>query len=102
MAALSLALPDSFAGKAIHDMCPVKFGAVGDAHNHCAHFVSHVLKLNNTVGTGLTCAGMTHAGSKNPSAGGLIRVNDIYNMCEDLAEPCHIGCLAYYTVPDNI
>ena len=102
MASLSTALLDSFVGKSIEDMCPLNFGKKGDAHNHCAHFVGHVLKLNHSVAPGLTCAGMVFGGNKHPAAGALIRVNDIFNYCEDLDEPASLGCLAYYTLKSNI
>lgn len=102
MANLTAELLDSFVDLSIEDICPLGFGTVGDKHNHCAHFVSHVLKLNNTVTTGLTCAGMVYKGKKHPAAGGLIRVNNIFNYCADLDEPDDTGCLVYYTVPANI
>ena len=31
---LSVALLDNYVGKSIEDICPLKFGKVGDAHNH--------------------------------------------------------------------
>lgn len=102
MAALTLDFLDQFVGLSIEKICPLKFGTVGDSHNHCAHFVGHVLKLNNTNSNGFTCAGMMIAGKNHPEAGAVIRVNDIYNACVDLEEPDPLGCLAYYTVASNI
>jgi hypothetical protein len=102
MASLTASLLDSFVGKSIEDICPLSFGKKKDTHNHCAHFVGHVLKLNSLVVSGMTCAGMVFAGKKNPAAGALIRVNDIFNVSADLAEPDSKGCLAYYTLASNI
>ncbi len=102
MASLSTALLDTFVGLSIEQICPLKFGTVGDDHNHCAHFVGHVLKLNSSVANGLTCAGMVYAGKKNPTAGALVRVNDIFNFCADIDEANPLGCLVYYTLPGNI
>ncbi len=102
MAALTLDFLDKFVGLSIEKICPLKFGKTGDGHNHCAHFVGHVLKLNNANTNGFTCAGMVFAGKKHPDAGAVIRVNDIYNICIDLEAEDPLGCLAYYTVPANI
>src|SRR5262245_4414361 len=94
---LSVAALDAFVGLGIEKICPLKFGKKGDEHNHCAHFVSHVLKLNADCGFGLTCAGMTSAGKKHGQAGACIRVHNIYNNCYDLNDPAAGGCLAYFT-----
>lgn len=102
VASLSTALLDTFLGLSIEQICPLKFGTVGDEHNHCAHFVGHVLKLNSSVANGLTCAGMVYAGKEKPVAGALIRVNDIFNFCAVIDEPNPLGCLVYYTLGDNI
>jgi hypothetical protein len=102
MAVLSFSLLDEYVGKAITEICPLGFGTVGDAHNHCAHFVGHVLKLNSTAMSGLTCAGMASAGRRNPDAGAIIRVNDIFNGCTAITTPDENGCLIYWTVPGNI
>jgi hypothetical protein len=53
---------DAFVGKWIGDICPL--GYDDDAFNHCAHFVSHVLKLNDATGIGLTCATMSSDSKK--------------------------------------
>lgn len=102
MSSLTTALLDEYVGLSIEKICPLKFGTNGDDHNHCAHFVGHVLKLNSSVASGLTCAGMVWAGKKNPTAGALIRVDDIFNGCVNIDEPNPLGCLAYYTLPGNI
>jgi hypothetical protein len=102
MSFLSTACLDEFVGKGIEEICPLKFGKKGDSHNHCAHFVAHVLKLHRAVVPGTTCANMVYGGMKNATAGAIIRVNDIYNVCADLAAPEPLGCLAYYTVPANL
>jgi len=102
MAQLTLSLLDSFEGKNIEEICPLGFGKKGDAHNHCAHFTSHVLRLNNSAISGTTCADMVYNGKKNFAAGGIIRVNDIFNTCVDIDEPLAGGCLAYYTLQSNM
>ena len=99
---LSVALLDNYVGKSIEDICPLKFGKVGDAHNHCAHFVSHVLKLNDSLHLGTTCAGMIWKGKEHADAAGCIRVNNIFNACDDLEEPDDDGCLVYYTTKSNM
>ena len=102
MTTLNTDLMDTFVGKSILDICPLGFGKIGDTEHHCAHFVGHVLKLNSLIVKGATCARMTWNGSKHPTAGALIRVDEIYNMCSRLEEPLVSGCLAYYTVKTNI
>lgn len=102
MATLTADFLDKFVGKTIVDICPLKFGTIGDKHNHCAHFVGHVMKLNNASTNGFTCAGMVYSGKSHPDAGAVIRVNDLYNICIDIDEPDPLGCLAYYTLPNNI
>lgn len=99
---LSTTLLDSFVGLSIEDICPLGFGTVGDAHNHCAHFVGHVLKLNASLHLGLTCAGMVSAGRHHGDAGALIRVNNIFNAADDIDSPDPDGCLAYYTTKTNM
>jgi hypothetical protein len=102
VATLSFDLLDAFVGKPITDICPLGFGSAGDAHNHCAHFVGHVLKLNGQAVSGLTCAGMTSSGRAHRDAGATLRVNEIYNVCRKLDAPQPLGCLIYWTVPANI
>ncbi len=92
---------DDFVGKTIEDICPLHFGKIGDEHNHCAHFVSHVLKLNPTLQLGATCGDMLWHKKDSPAAA-CMRVNDVYNACNDLAKADETGCLAYYTLPGNI
>jgi hypothetical protein len=91
-----------FIGKTVEDICPLGFGKIGDSHNHCAHFVSHVLKLNASLHIGLTCAVMVANGNKHSAAGACIRVNEVFNVCDDLGEPDENGCLVYYTLPGNM
>lgn len=93
---------DGFVGKNIRQICPLGFGTIGDSHNHCAHFVGHVLHLNSTLNLGLTCAGMVHIGKMDRKDGAVIRVNDIFNNAEDLQQACPTGCLVYFTVPGNM
>ena len=43
MAIVTASLLDEYFGRAIGDICPNGYDATGNEHNHCAHFVSHVL-----------------------------------------------------------
>src|SRR6516164_6461292 len=96
---------DTFKDKSIKDICPCGYNQththVRPAHghhghhdhhshvghdqkiNHCAHFVSHVLKLNDALHIGVTCAQMTSKGKtlKSPGAGACLRVNEVFNFC---------------------
>jgi len=64
---------DGYVGQHIRTICQVGFH--GDNHNHCAHFVSHVLGFQ----FGVTCRGMT-PGQGTP---GSIRVHEIFSRCFD-------------------
>jgi hypothetical protein len=90
---------DAYVGKPISQICPLMFH---DAkQNHCAHFVGHVLRLTDGLGVGLTCAGMTSKGTKYPGAGACLRVNELFNVCQNLAVPADRGCLIYVTTLTN-
>ena len=93
---------DKYIGKAITELCPLKFGTIGDEHNHCAHFVGHALTLNHDANVGTTCAAMVWAGRKRKDEGACIRVNEVFNRCDDLDGPDEKGCLAYITIPSNV
>ena len=94
---------DAFVGKWIGDICPV--GYDDDAFNHCAHFVSHVLKLNDDTGLGPTCATTSLERKqkyKGKGVGACLRVNEIFNACDDLVLPDAKGCLVFITKLTNI
>ena len=67
---------DGFVGKKIEDICNI-FGETGDEHNHCAHFVSHVLGFR----IGQLCSSMKFETRKNFESGRTMRVNDLFNNC---------------------
>ncbi|WP_019668332.1 hypothetical protein [Eudoraea adriatica] len=69
----------SYNGKHISDICLNKFD--GDTHNHCAHFVSHVLQ----IGHGKTCHRMVHK-SHQVMAGGSILVSDLFDITPNIRE----------------
>lgn len=92
---------DSYLNRPITRICTLGFGSVGDAHNHCAHFVGHVLSLNADTNVGLTCASMTRAGRRNSAAGACIRVHEVFNHTEDLDAGDDKGCLIYVTKASN-
>lgn len=68
---------DTYVGKTIDQICDCGFGTPGDVHNHCAHFVSHV--MDYTYGT--VCTAMLTANPATAGRGRTIRVNDIFNNC---------------------
>lgn len=102
---LSTTLLNGYVGKTIKDICPLGFGEIGDKDNHCAHFVSHVLRISNTLGIGTTCDRTTYdrkQKNKGKSGGACIRVDEVYNNSEVLKTPDENGCLAYITLTTNI
>ena len=72
-----------FVGKSIEAICTsTGFGAIGDAQNHCAHFVGHALRF--TSGIGFKCSQMDKRSGFTQSKdfkqmGVLIRVHEFYN-----------------------
>jgi hypothetical protein len=58
---------DGYVGDNISEICTFGFISEVDHHNHCAHFVSHLLSLR--------------FGAKCAPKGVSIRVNQIYNRC---------------------
>lgn len=99
---LSTAALDEYVGASIEEICVVGYGKVGDDENHCAHFVGHALSLHSGLGIGRTCNQMTFAGKSQGASGACIRVDEIYNFCDDLEAPAETGCLAYYTLSGNM
>ncbi len=93
---------DKYIGKSIEDICPLKYGTVGDEGNHCAHFVGHALTLNHKANVGLTCAGMTWEGRKKKDEGGCLRVNEVYNRVDHLQDADEKGCLICITMTSNV
>ena len=84
---LSAAGLDAFVGEWIGDICPV--GYDDDKFNHCAHFVSHVLKLNDALNLGPTCATTTLGRKKkyrDKGVGASVRVNDLFNACDPMTQ----------------
>lgn len=64
---------DAYLNQNISQICGCSFHNNND--NHCAHFVCHVTELN----FGLTCFGMSGAGSQATSAN--IRVQEVFPRC---------------------
>jgi hypothetical protein len=94
---------DTYVGNDIDTICPCGYHATKDAKghhiNHCAHFVSHALQLNDALHIGYTCAQTSEKGKKLKAkgVGACLRVNEVYNFCEDLSQPDESGCLIYIT-----
>jgi hypothetical protein len=68
---------ETYLRQTVEQFCDCGFGRVGDEHNHCAHFVSHVLDYT----FGALCSGMVARNPKNAGRGRTIRVNDLFNNC---------------------
>lgn len=98
MAQLNRLLLDSYLGRHISEIC--LNGFTNDDHNHCAHFVGHVLG----VGHGKTCHRMTHS-FHHRHPGVSILVSDLFDVTPD----CHelLDCpttgegLVYVSAPGN-
>ena len=89
---------EGWVGKEISAICGNAFA--NRAHNHCAHFVGHVLELKH----GLKCSQMTH---KPPSPGASIRCNELYNALPlrgpwDKAPTTKDGLLIFATSKSNV
>ena len=66
---------DKYLGKHISYFCG-RTGYISDSDNHCAHFVSHALKINY----GTTCATMSH-GAKLAAS---LRVQELFSHCPEV------------------
>jgi hypothetical protein len=96
MATPTVSVLDALLGKHISDICDRKFTA--DGHNHCAHFVSHVMAYS----FGYTCNFM---GDGKPARGGSIRVQDLFEHSRSAskAEDSKLNCgLAFVTSAKNV
>jgi len=98
MTGLSSHLLESYVGQHISTICLNGFD--DDAHNHCAHFVAHVLG----VGHGKTCRRMTHS-SRHSQPGASILVSDLFDAapeCRELLEcPSNGQGLVFVSAPVN-
>jgi hypothetical protein len=79
MTTITRPLLDSYLGMHIRDICLNHFD--GDSHNHCAHFVGHVLRISH----GKTCHRMVHR-SHHVIAGASILVSDLFDISPDVHE----------------
>jgi hypothetical protein len=99
---ITKALLDAQVGKKVEDFCGM-FGTTGDVHNHCAHFVSHVLGFR----LGGLCNSMKWETRKDFESGRTIRVDDLFNNCPERGywreKPLDLNCcLIFCTVKGNI
>lgn len=69
----SIATLDALIGKNISEICLC--GYTDDAHNHCAHFVSHVAGYQ----FGYTCFNQTGKGKREDRAN--LRVQEVFAQC---------------------
>jgi len=65
-------------GKNISEICKCEF--TDASFNHCAHFVSHVMKFQ----FGYTCFNQTGKGSKDDTAN--IRVHEVFPQCKSVGK----------------
>lgn len=79
MATLNQYVLDSYLEKHISEICLNQFD--GDGRNHCAHFVSHVLK----IGSGKTCHKMVHRTHRVMPAGTIL-VSDLFDITPNVHE----------------
>jgi len=93
---------DRYLGLHINQVCR---NAIVSApgQNHCAHFVSHVMRWHHIPGAA-RCGFMSHSDSR---PGVHIRVNEIFNVAPNRAAwPAGAAlpdpCLVYATIPSNV
>jgi len=84
-------------------LCKASLGT-DNQQNHCAHFVSHIMKYELP---GTTCKNLTLKDKQTVEEGATIRVNDIFNktLTNGLwdSKPGHINsCLIFVTISNNI
>ena len=96
---------ETYLGQTVEQYCG-KYGTVGDSHNHCAHFVSHV--LGTRISGAALCSNVddTKYAYEDRRAGFCVRVNEVFNSCANRAywseEPAGSKCLIVLTVKGNV
>jgi hypothetical protein len=83
-----------------------KYGSVGDAFNHCAHFVSHVLSLRIPGAALCSNVGDSTYTYAERAQGYCVRVNQVFNSCQGRArwsdDDLDGSCLIIATIEANI
>ncbi len=97
---------ENYLGQTVDTFCG-KYGTVGDSFNHCAHFVCHVLSLKIPGAALCSNVGGTKYSYEDRSKGFCIRVNQVFNNCNNRAywddKNLPSGtCLIIATIPANI
>lgn len=97
-AGLSLSL-----GKNIGQICQFSLGKV-NSHNHCAHYVSHMMGYEFQ---GPTCKNFTWDDKQKSEKGASIRVDDIFKKCVTTGllsdKPAAMTeCLIFVTLASNV
>jgi hypothetical protein len=96
---------DGYLGQTVVDFCG-KYGSVGDAFNHCAHFVSHVLGLRIPGAALCSNVGDSTYTYAERAQGYCVRVNQVFNSCENRArwsdDDLGGSCLIIATIEANI
>jgi hypothetical protein len=89
-----------YEGRKINQICDLGFGRVGDAHNHCAHFVCHVLGIRGQR----NCVAMVSGGR---GRGVVMEVVELFTLCPDVGRwadrPSGLDpCLVFNTLVANV
>jgi hypothetical protein len=94
---------DAYVGQTVENFCNCGFGKIGDEHNHCVHFVAHVMGYT----FGAVCTDMMAKDPAKAGKGRTIRVNDLFNNCPDRgswnSKPATLHfCLIYAVHRDGV
>lgn len=90
--------------KHISHFCTGTLGSQDD-RNHCAHFVSHIMEYD--LPGSATCKNFSFEDKKNVKVGAMIRVNEVFNKLEKVAELANkpaqvLSCLVFVTLSGNV
>jgi len=90
-------------GKNIKDYCAFSIG-VDNSENHCAHYVSHIMKYELA---GATCKNATWADKQKADKGVTIRVNDLFSASPEKGllpnkAAAITECLVFVTLASNV
>lgn len=93
----------AYLGKNMAQLCPFSIGK-DNTRNHCAHFVSHVMKYEDFA---ITCQNQASIDKQASGKGVAICVDDIFNIAPergpwDKRPPGLISCLIFVTVSNNM
>lgn len=103
--AINSATLKGLVGKGLADFCGL-FGDIGDDHNHCAHFVSHVLQFKVPGAALCSNVGGTSYKYEDRAKGFCVRVNEVFNALKKRAmfseKETSGNYIVVATIADNI